>query len=75
VPRAQAFLRLADNAFNFGVRGRAGFDELVRMVDGCACWDLVFGDLGAAAALVERAAASGDPCAEGRGPHASLAAS
>jgi HprK-related kinase A len=57
VPRTRAFLRLADNAFNFAVRGRAGFEELVRIVETCVCWDLVFGDVQEAASFVERTAA------------------
>jgi HprK-related kinase A len=56
LPRARAFLRLADNAFNFALRGPAGFAELARMVEACSCWDLVFGGLEPAIDFIERAA-------------------
>lgn len=45
VPRAEAFLRLADNAFNYGPLGETGFDALGDVVDGCRCFDLNYGRL------------------------------
>lgn len=37
VPRAQAFMQLVDNAFNYDVHGRQGFETLARVVDACSC--------------------------------------
>lgn len=37
LPKAQALMRLIENAFNYNVHGLAGFERLARMVDDSAC--------------------------------------
>ncbi|MCW5654652.1 HprK-related kinase A [Hydrogenophaga sp.] len=44
-PRASALVELASNSFNQHVHGRDGFQALARLVDGCACHDLAYGQL------------------------------
>ena len=48
VAKAHAFLRAADNSFNYSVLGRPAFDLLVGFIDRCSCFELEFGDLEAA---------------------------
>ena len=45
VSRARAFLRAANDSFNYSVLGRTAFETLARCVDGCTCFDLRYGDL------------------------------
>jgi HprK-related kinase A len=45
VPKAQAFMQLVDNAFNYDVHGRRAFDTLVRVVDGGACFEFSYSRL------------------------------
>lgn len=45
VPKAQAFMRLVDNAFNYDVHGRRGFETLARVVDGSACFEFSYARL------------------------------
>lgn len=45
VDRAEAFMRLATNAFNYEMRGEEGFACLRRMVERTRCFDLVYSDL------------------------------
>jgi HprK-related kinase A len=42
---AEAFLRIADNAFNYQLLGETGFETLARVVDSCACYEFEYGDL------------------------------
>ncbi|HJU23433.1 MAG TPA: HprK-related kinase A [Casimicrobiaceae bacterium] len=41
--RAAGFMQLADNAFNYSLHGRAGFDALARLIDGSACFAFTYG--------------------------------
>jgi len=50
-PKAHAFMRLADNAFNYSLHGAAGFEALAQMVDRSLCFEFSYGDLEEAAAL------------------------
>ncbi len=36
IGRAEAFMQLAENGFNYHLHGRTGFEALARLVDGCA---------------------------------------
>lgn len=36
IGRAEAFMHLAENGFNYHLHGRTGFESLARLVDGCA---------------------------------------
>ncbi|HXV75663.1 MAG TPA: HprK-related kinase A [Candidatus Polarisedimenticolaceae bacterium] len=57
--RAQAFVRAVDNAFNYGVYGRSGFELLSAMIGRCPCFELCYGDLGRAVERIERLVADG----------------
>ena len=57
LPKARAFMRLIDNAFNYNVHGRAGFDLLGELVDRCDCHEFSYGNLSDAVAVFERLAA------------------
>lgn len=54
--RALAFMRLVENAFNYAVFGRQGFDMLGALVDRSQCFTFEYGDLGAATELFDRLA-------------------
>lgn len=45
VPKARAFLGMADNAFNYNILGAAGFEALARVIDACDCYDFSYSDL------------------------------
>lgn len=49
--KANAFMRLADNAFNYSLHGAAGFEALARVVDQSLCYEFSYGDLEDATAL------------------------
>ena len=51
LPRARAFMDLAQNAFNYSLLGEAGFTALAQLVNGCDCYRFSYGDLEAAVAL------------------------
>ena len=38
-------MRCADNAFNYSVLGRVGFETLAELVDRCDCYDFRYGRL------------------------------
>ncbi len=54
LPKARAFMHLADNAFNYNVHGRQGFDLLAGVVDRCDCFEFVYSDLEEAASIFAR---------------------
>jgi HprK-related kinase A len=43
--KAQTFLWLANDAFNFHVLGETAFDALSELIDACDCYELTYGDL------------------------------
>ena len=45
LPKARAFMQLAENAFNYNVHGRQGFDLLARVIDGCECFEFSYSRL------------------------------
>lgn len=49
--KGQAFMRAADNAFNYSLLGEQGFHALGDFVDACDCYEFRYGDLEQAAAL------------------------
>ncbi len=51
LPKGQAFIRAADNAFNYSLLGEAGFHALGDLVDACDCYEFRYGDLQEAVAL------------------------
>jgi hypothetical protein len=51
--KAETFIELANNSFNYHVHGRRGFELLAGIVDRCACLSLTFNDLEPAIALLD----------------------
>lgn len=51
--KASAFLKVADNSFNYNVLGLTGFDTLSRLMDTCDCYDFEYQDLDDARARLE----------------------
>jgi HprK-related kinase A len=47
--RGRAFMQLADNAFNYQVHGRRGFELLASTVERCECYEFTYSDLESAA--------------------------
>jgi hypothetical protein len=47
--RGRAFMQLADNAFNYHVHGRRGFELLAAVVEQCECYEFTYSELGSAA--------------------------
>lgn len=43
--KAAAFLRVADNAFNYATLGRHAFTTLGRVIDGCDCYEFTYSRL------------------------------
>lgn len=55
LPRAEAFMRLADLSFNYGILGAEGFDVLANLVARCRVYDFVYdGDFDRASACFEQ---------------------
>lgn len=50
-PKAHAFMRLADNAFNYSLHGPEGFELVAGVVDRGVCYEFAYGDLEEAAAM------------------------
>ncbi len=45
IPKAEAFMMLAMNAFNYELLGEAGFMTVSKLISECACYQLVYSDL------------------------------
>jgi HprK-related kinase A len=43
--KAQAFMQLADNSFNYHIHGRHGFDTIGKVIDTCGCYEFSYSDL------------------------------
>jgi HprK-related kinase A len=54
IDKAQAFMELAENAFNYSVYGRRGFELLANLVDRAECYRLTYSDLDSATAELAR---------------------
>ena len=54
LPRSEAFLLLASNAFNYEVLGETGFDAVTRLVENCECRKLVYSDFDSALSALNR---------------------
>jgi len=57
--KADTFLEIGDNAFNYSVHGRRGFERLGDMIDACDCFDLGYGDLDEAIGMLSALATGG----------------
>ncbi|MGG7054239.1 HprK-related kinase A [Nitrosomonas sp. ANs5] len=54
LPRSEAFLLLASNAFNYEMLGESAFDAVTRLVRNCECRRLVYSDFDSALAALDR---------------------
>ena len=45
LPQSRAFMRVADNAFNYSLLGTQGFKALSGMIDNCQCYEFTYSDL------------------------------
>lgn len=61
-PKANAFLRLADHAFNYCQHGVRAFHTFAELIDRCACYEFTYSNLDEAVAVFD-ALASGAPAA------------
>jgi len=43
--KARAFMQLADNAFNYSLHGRRGFEVLAGLIETCGCYEFAYGNL------------------------------
>ena len=53
MPKARAFMRLVESAFNYNVHGGEGFRALTRLVDETDCYELSYGRLEDAVSIVD----------------------
>lgn len=56
LPKAEAFMRLATNAFNYDKHGEAGFESLRLVIDGSRCFSLAYSNLAEAVETLTRLA-------------------
>jgi HprK-related kinase A len=54
--KARTFIHLADNAFNYDVHGRRGFELLSQVIAGCDCFEFRYGALEDAVAVFDEIA-------------------
>ncbi len=52
MPRSEAFLLLASNAFNYEVLGQSAFDAVTSLIQRCECRKLVYSDFGSVLAAL-----------------------
>lgn len=52
--RSVAFLRIADNSFNYSLLGLKGFEVLARLIDACPCYEFRYSDLSEAVERFDR---------------------
>jgi HprK-related kinase A len=62
LPRAQAFMKLVGQTFNYSVHGRDGFLALSALIDRCDCFDFSYSSLDEAVALFDDLADALSPC-------------
>ena len=58
IPKQQAFLKLANNSFNYQLLGLRGFEGVTRLVRDCDCYILTYSNLDEAIDALNRLAAS-----------------
>ncbi len=61
LPRAQAFMKLMGQTFNYSDHGREGFAAMSGLIDRCECYDFSYSKLDEAVALFERLAGQAGP--------------
>lgn len=45
IPPSRAFMRVADNAFNYSLLGVQGFEAMAGLIDTCLCYDFTYSEL------------------------------
>lgn len=45
LPRSRAFMRIADNAFNYSLLGAKGFEAMAGLIDASLCYDFIYSNL------------------------------
>jgi HprK-related kinase A len=45
LPRSRAFIRIADNAFNYSLLGVRGFEAMASVIDSALCYDFTYSNL------------------------------
>ena len=58
--KAQTFMRLVEQAFNYDILGARGFEAAGNLVDRCACFEFSYGDLDDAVAVFDSLAAQAE---------------
>lgn len=51
--KADTLIEVGNNAFNYSIHGKRGFEILSRLMDDCACFDLTYSDLTEARLMFE----------------------
>jgi len=49
--KADTFIEVGKNSFNYSIHGKNGFDCLARLIDACDCYDFTYSDLNEALSL------------------------
>jgi HprK-related kinase A len=52
-PKAQAFMQLAQNAFNYDLHGRKGFETVANIIANCGCYQFSYGNIHEAVAAFD----------------------
>ena len=52
--KGRAFIAFVDNAFNYNVHGRAGFNAVANLIDRCECYEFCYRSLPEAVSLFDR---------------------
>jgi len=50
-PKASAFMKIADNSFNYSMLGLRGFETVAQLIDRCDCYEFKYSNLDEAIAL------------------------
>ena len=58
--KAQTFMRLVEQAFNYDILGARGFEAAGNLIDRCACFEFSYGDLDDAVAVFDSLAAQAE---------------
>lgn len=59
LPRSEAFLLLASNAFNYEVLGETAFNAVTRLIQNCECRKLIYSDFDSALAVLDELTTDG----------------
>jgi hypothetical protein len=51
MPQGEAFMQLADSAFNYSALGEEGFRVLANVIDQCDCYSFTYSNLDEAVAV------------------------